>query len=419
MVYSLDLNLTPGGVPQIVKLSQYDNAIPEIQVTLWDGNQGYTIPTGAVCYIVGTKPDKTGFEYSCTWSGSVVTVEITEQMTAVAGRVPCEIVVIKDGRKGSANFFLDVEPCALRSDVTPSETDIPIIEQLPEILAEVEAAKALAEAWAVGSGSGSDEPSDTNNAYYWALQAASYAGGGLKPEVVAQLPTQNISTSTLYFVPSASPTTSNYYDEYINIDGTSQGWEKIGTTAVDMSNYYTKSETDTLLNAKQNSTDNNLNTTNKTVVGAINELKSGMVSADIVADEYDNTATYSKGEYVMYNGSLYICTTAVSTAEDFDPTKWDERQVGTELSSINANLPDFQTLNLTVTTDSNGYAAINSDIPSGYTPISAKAKNVTSYVWCDIAFNSIAGTGYAVHIASSAGHYAGSNIQVDVLCFKE
>ena len=239
MVYSFDLNLTPGGVPELVKLSQYDYSVPELQFTLWDGNQAFTIPSGSVCYVVGTKPDNTGFQYTCSYSGSVVTVEVTEQMTAVAGRVPCEIVIMKDdGRKGSANFFLDVEPCAMRSDVTPSETDIPIIERLPEIIAELEQTVYEAEEWAVGpSGSGTEEPSDTNNsyywhnqsklwavgphgsgenspsatnnAYYWAMRAASAAGGGLQPAVVQTLPTTDISTSTLYFVPSQNPTSSN------------------------------------------------------------------------------------------------------------------------------------------------------------------------------------------------------------------
>lgn len=46
---------------------------------------------------------------------------------------------------------------------------------------------------------------------------------------------------------------------------------EIGTKA-NSTDVYTKSEVDTALVAKQNSTDNNLNTTNKTVVGAINEL---------------------------------------------------------------------------------------------------------------------------------------------------
>lgn len=44
----------------------------------------------------------------------------------------------------------------------------------------------------------------------------------------------------------------------------------------DVSATYTKTEVDNALSLKQNATDNNLNTTNKTVVGAINEIKSNI-----------------------------------------------------------------------------------------------------------------------------------------------
>lgn len=49
----------------------------------------------------------------------------------------------------------------------------------------------------------------------------------------------------------------------------------------------------------------------------------------LIADVYDATATYAVGDYCMYdensNGlKLYVCNTAISTAEDpFDPTHWD------------------------------------------------------------------------------------------------
>ena len=69
-------------------------------------------------------------------------------------------------------------------------------------------------------------------------------------EVVQTLPTTDISTTTIYLLPKQTAGTDDVYDEYINTTGTSAGWELIGSTQVDLTNYYTKSQTDTLLAAK-------------------------------------------------------------------------------------------------------------------------------------------------------------------------
>ena len=56
-------------------------------------------------------------------------------------------------------------------------------------------------------------------------------------QVVDVLPTENISTSTIYLVPSTTPGEENIYDEYIYVNG---NWEHIGSTSVDLSDYVTK-----------------------------------------------------------------------------------------------------------------------------------------------------------------------------------
>lgn len=59
---------------------------------------------------------------------------------------------------------------------------------------------------------------------------------GLDIQVVQTLPTEDISTHTIYLVPSSSAGSQNVYDEYIYVNN---AWEKIGTTAVDLSAYWT------------------------------------------------------------------------------------------------------------------------------------------------------------------------------------
>lgn len=68
-------------------------------------------------------------------------------------------------------------------------------------------------------------------------------------EVVATLPTTDIKTNVIYLVPKSTTQTSNVKDEYINLDGTSAGWEKIGDTEIDLSGYVTTTALNTALAA--------------------------------------------------------------------------------------------------------------------------------------------------------------------------
>ena len=56
--------------------------------------------------------------------------------------------------------------------------------------------------------------------------------------VVQELPTQDISTHTIYLVPKTGET-NDVYDEYVYINN---AWEMVGNTQIDLSNYATKSE---------------------------------------------------------------------------------------------------------------------------------------------------------------------------------
>ena len=209
--YEIDLNLVPSGVLPRLDVSQYDKG-QTITCVLWDGNTPFTLPNGSYASVAGTKPDGTGFTYACTYENSQPVVTITEQMTAVAGEVVCELVIIKgDERQGTVNFILDVERAALDQNTPISETDIPIIEQLPEIVAEVQASADEAEAWATGGESGT--PSSTNNAKYWAEQSQSYAVGALhwKGNVAfANIPTTNLTVGDVYSVTDEFTTDSRF-----------------------------------------------------------------------------------------------------------------------------------------------------------------------------------------------------------------
>lgn len=129
-VYNIDL--VPNGRPLVVNVSQYDMGSRALTFNFFKDNVAFTPPTGYAAHITGTKPDGTGFMYAMTVSGSAATVEVTQQMTAVAGDCPCEIRLI-DGNSnvlGTANFTLSVERAAMDDDTVISESDIPYFEEL-------------------------------------------------------------------------------------------------------------------------------------------------------------------------------------------------------------------------------------------------------------------------------------------------
>lgn len=176
---TFDLNLIPDSAPVVVHCDQYDKGTGRLVISLYDGAIAYS-PSGTAV-IQGVKPDGHGFDYSCTLSGNVVTANLTEQMTAVAGQVRTQIVVTEStGRTGTFVFILDVQRSALPADTDMSESDYQLIEQAIE---ETQQAAEDAEAWAVGQRGGQDVPSTDptyeNNSKYWAEVAQQAAEGGL------------------------------------------------------------------------------------------------------------------------------------------------------------------------------------------------------------------------------------------------
>lgn len=109
--------------------------------------------------------------------------------------------------------------------------------------------------------------------------------------VVQTLPTQDISTSTIYLVPKTTAETNDVYDEYLYINN---AWEHIGSTQVDLTNYYTKTETDTLLNGKVDTesgkglSSNDYTTTEKNKLSGI--ASGAEVNVQANWNETDNTS---------------------------------------------------------------------------------------------------------------------------------
>lgn len=76
--------------------------------------------------------------------------------------------------------------------------------------------------------------------------------------------------------------------------------------------------------------------TDKTTLGAIKETAKGKN----IADEYDDTQTYNKGDVVIYKNTLYICNTN-NTTGTWDATKW----TATTVQSLIGDLSSLTTTN--------------------------------------------------------------------------
>lgn len=134
-----NLSVIPSGVRPVVPCSQYDNQLQAIRFNLYKEGTPFTIPSGAAVLINGYKPDNTAFSYAATaTSGNTATFSVTQQMTAVAGDVECELRVRTASEIiGTLNFILRVEPAPLHDDSVLSDTDIPLIEQAVDIAANL------------------------------------------------------------------------------------------------------------------------------------------------------------------------------------------------------------------------------------------------------------------------------------------
>lgn len=183
---TINLDLIPNGVDPVINVSQYDKGQTWLFNILVNGS-AFNIPTGSSVTIRGTKRDSTGFVYACSFSGSTVTAIVQDQMTVCSGDQKGELRIEKNGDIiATMNFTIRVKPSALSDTTQISETDLPLIEQAvelmneaPQIIAQMEGLEQDAEAWAKGTKDGAAVPSTAeqyhNNSYWYAMQAAAAA----------------------------------------------------------------------------------------------------------------------------------------------------------------------------------------------------------------------------------------------------
>ena len=132
---------------KVIHVNQVNENI-EIQFRIMNGAQPFNVPEGVSCTIRGTKGDNFGYaaDVAVTAGSNIVTVTLTEQLTAVAGAGNIfELVFVgasDDMKVSTENFILDVERAALGEDTVISDSDLAYADQVLDQLQSVGAVNA-------------------------------------------------------------------------------------------------------------------------------------------------------------------------------------------------------------------------------------------------------------------------------------
>lgn len=85
------------------------------------------------------------------------------------------------------------------------------------------------------------------------------------------------------------------------------------------------------------------NTSTPITATRLNNMENGIKNNDtnIGEENYDNTKTYEVGDIVRYNEKIYKCITAITTAENFDNSKWEQTNIVEIVQSEKSKIYDL------------------------------------------------------------------------------
>ena len=196
--------------------------------------------------------------------------------------------------------------------------------------------------------------------------------------IVDSLPSSG-QKMVLYLVPKTSASGDDIYDEYIWIESTS-AFELVGSTTVDLGDYYTKTETNTLLSGKQDKgnyaktdeantfTQGQVITTNTS--GAILKLSSPAKSTNFILERVNGSqCVLESGETIGLFGTItehplqirtnYINRMTVGTdgsvvlqhdvssysnSNQVATTKWTNRKLSAKLTGVSLTEDEYNAL---------------------------------------------------------------------------
>lgn len=139
-----DINITPGAVPTVINVSQYDADSRQYIFTPYSRDGKFQKIAGSKAYLEGTKPDGKVIFHECTYNDDgTVTYTIHDQLAPVDGRVFSRISIRDEEGliMGWSIVLWVVEEAGIHDGARLSRSELDLLEQWYN---EAMAAKELA-----------------------------------------------------------------------------------------------------------------------------------------------------------------------------------------------------------------------------------------------------------------------------------
>lgn len=322
---SIILNMVPGAITPILHCSQGDVG-RKFSFTLQDDGESYTIPSGAVVWIEGSKADGHGFAYDSTrqpetvaYSGDTVTITTTEQMTACAGKATCELKIVSgDTILYTLNFILHVEAAALPDDADMSASDIPLVKQAIEAGEKLEVLSDQLDKAAelVSTMETLEKATETSadNAKTSAANAAASATAAKNSQTSAAGDATKAATQ--------ATASADFAKESANSATLSQSWAVGGTVTrdgedSDNSKFYAQQSAEQAAAAAGSAT-----AAATSAANASTSETNAQMSATAAAESAETAKTYATSDYAKAAQSYAVGGTGTREGEDADNAKY-------------------------------------------------------------------------------------------------
>lgn len=183
------LSITPGMIPPVVHVSQYDSEALAITFELYENEKLYKKPPGALAKIEMTKPDRKAISNDCTYAeDGTVSFSVTEQMTAVKGTARGKIIILDSagGQIGTAAFLMEVDAAGITDGAIESESDLPELREVMKAVNETtQKAKDATAAAKAAESSAKNASESSKSAGEYSLRARSAAEAAEKSNSAA------------------------------------------------------------------------------------------------------------------------------------------------------------------------------------------------------------------------------------------